>query len=474
MKYQLVKKINPVIFRGYDIRGVMGFELSDDVYYTLGRGLATFLKKGKTTLCPVGYDNRINGKKYARALCQGLNDGGIDTINLGYSLSQIIYYSAYAYKTKGGAMITASHNAANFNGVKMNIGYSQTMVTKEIQELRMIIETGKFSKGQGRNSRKDIFPAYKKDLIDRFKFKKRWRVVVDGCNSTAGMFYPDIFRAAGCEVFEQNTKLDGHFPLGVPDPTDNKVLTRLAKGVLRHKADIGLAFDADGDRMAVVEEKGGVLWMDTIVALCAKNVLKHYPGSLIVFNNYCSKQVSETILKNGGIPVMWLTGHSFIKAKVKEIKAAYGGELSGHQFFAKDFYPHDDGGYASLRLLQILEEENKPLSKLVAQLPHYIGSPEIKLGVADAIKIKFVKNKIYSGLKMLWPKAKYNLVDGVRMDTPTLMTTIRASQNGPYLGMKFEAKTSMQYQRLKMRLKALLISFPEISWDEGVNTEALD
>lgn len=474
MKYQIVKKINPVIFRGYDIRGVMGLELNEDVYYTLGRGFATFLKKREIVLCPVGYDNRLNGKKYAKAFRQGLNDGGVNTINIGYSLSQIIYYSGYAYKTKGGAMITASHNAANFNGVKMNIGYSQTMVTKEIQELRKLIETGKFSKGHGRNIDEDIFPSYKKDLITRFKFKKRWRVVVDGCNSTAGKFYPDIFRSVGCRVFEQNTILDGRFPLGVPDPTDNNVLRRLANGVLKHKADIGLAYDADGDRMAVVDEKGTVLWMDTIVALCAKNILKHYPGSPIVFNNYCSKQVSETILKNGGSPVMWLTGHSFIKAKVKEIKAPYGGELSGHQFFAKDYYPHDDGGYASLRLLQILEEENKPLSKLVAMLPHYIGSPEIKLGVADEVKVRFVRNKIYPGLKQIWPKAKYNLIDGVRMDTPTEMATIRASQNGPYLGMKFEAKTQKQYDAVKKQLKTFLLEFSEIDWKEGVNTEALD
>lgn len=473
-KFNIVKQINPDIFRGYDIRGLMGRDLNEDVYYTLGRGYATFLRKRNIKLCPVGYDNRLNGKIYAAAITKGLNDGGVDCVDIGYSLSQIIYFASYVLKTKGGVIVTASHNSRDFNGAKMGVNYSQTMVTEEIIELRKIIEKGVFSKGRGRTTKKNVFPQYKKQLVSRFNFKKKWKVVIDGCNSTSGLFYPEIFRSAGCQVIEQNTKPNGNFPLGVPDPTDNKVLTRLASGVVKHKADIGLAFDADGDRLAVVDEKGTVLWMDTIVALYAKNILKHNPGAPIVFNTYCSRRVSETIIGNGGKPIMWLVGHSFIKSKVKETKAPFGGELSGHLFFAKDYYSHDDGGYAGLRLLQILEEEKQPLSALVSKLPYYIGSPEIKFGVADNIKFQFVKTKVFKGFKKIWPKAQYTLVDGVRIDTPDTMVSIRASQNGPYLGMKFEAKTKSQYENVKNKLKKFLYSFPDIDWSEGVNIEALD
>jgi phosphomannomutase/phosphoglucomutase len=298
--------------------------------------------------------------------------------------------------------------------------------------------------------------------------------VVDGGNTTAGLFYPQLFREAGCEVFTQNTELDSNFPLGVPDPTDEKVLRRLSEGVKAHQAQLGLAYDADGDRMAVVDEKGQVIWMDTLVAIFAQDVLRHNPGAPIVVNTYCSRQALETITRSGGQPVMWLVGHSFIKEKIKETGAPFGGELSGHLFFAKDFYSHDDAAYASLRLLKILEEAEKPLSQLVAALPHYLGSPEIKLGVADAIKFDFVKNKIYADLKESWPDAQYSLADGVRLDTASTMVTIRASQNGPYLGMKFEAKTETEYQALKKGLSQILHAHPEINWQEGVNTEALD
>lgn len=472
--YKITTHLNPYIFRAYDLRGVMDQDLNGDVYYTLGRGTATLYQRRQINLCPVGYDNRYHSEEYAAAYRKGLNDGGVGTIDLGYSLAQIVYYSAYHFQTKGAAMVTASHNSREFNGLKINIDYSRTTITSELQELADIIKKEEFSVGKGKNREEDVYPAYKNEVLKRFHFKKRWSIVVDGCNSTAGLFYPDLYRSAGFKVLEKNTELDGNFPLGVPDPTDQRVLQRLVPEVLEKKADLGLAYDADGDRMAVVDETGQVLWMDTIVALFAQDVLKKNPHTPIVFNTYCSKQVVETITNNGGKPIMWLTGHSFIKEKVKEAHAPFGGELSGHLFFAKDFYSHDDGAYAGLRLIQILEEEGQPLSSLVSKLPHYIGSPEIKLGVADDIKFDFIKNKIYPEFKTAWPRAHFTLLDGVRVDTTDEMVAIRASQNGPYLGMKFEAKTQEQYENLKKRIKKILLKYKEIDWVNGVNTEALD
>lgn len=472
--YQIVKDINSKIFRGYDLRGVAGEDLSADIYYTLGRAYATFLTQRRIKEAAVGHDNRLTSVEYTKAFIQGLNEGGIDTIELGHSLSQITYFSAYHYKTKGSAMITASHNPKEFNGLKLGVGYSDTMVTEEIQDLREIAAKGEFSEGKGSNRQDDIFPAYKADILKHFDLKKKWKVVVDTCNTTSGLFYPELLRAAGCEVIEQNTELDGNFPMGVPDPTEVEVLDRLAEGVKAAKADIGFAYDTDGDRMAVVDGNGRVLWMDTIVAIFAKDVLDYLPKAPIVYNTLCSKQVTDAIVQAGGEPVMWMTGHSFIKAKVKEVRSPFGGELSGHIFFMDNFFGHDDGAYASLRLLQYLERKNQTLSEAVSELNFYVSSPEIKFGLADDIKFEFIDTKIREEFMKRWPDAEYVDIDGIRMDLPDIMAIIRASQNGPYITVKFEGKTQQQYDELKGILKEILSKYPEVDWSQGVNTHALD
>jgi phosphomannomutase/phosphoglucomutase len=474
--YNIVAKINPHIFRGYDIRGVADQDLSADVIYTLGRAYATYLSERRIQESTVGRDNRLSGEEYSQAFIAGLNDGGINTINLGLSLSQIVYFSAYHFKIKGGAMITASHNPKEYNGMKLGSGYSETMVTDDIQYIRQLCEEGRFSeaKVKGTNRDYDIFEDYKKDLLKHFDIKKPWKVVLDTCNTTSGKFYPDIFRGAGCEVVEQNTELDGNFPLGVPDPTEVEVLERLAEGVKKHGADIGFAYDTDGDRMAVVDENGRVLWMDTIVALFAKDVLDFMPGATIVYNTLCSRQVTEAIEESGGKPDIWMTGHSFIKARIKEVGAPFGGELSGHIFFMDNFFGHDDGAYASLRLLQYLERKNQKLSEAVDLLAHYVSSPEIKFGLADAIKFQFIDTKIREEFKQEWPQAKVIDIDGIRIDNPTTMAIVRASQNGPYITVKFEGKTQEEYEEMKGKLRTILKKYSEIDWSSGVNTHALD
>ncbi|MFZ5437439.1 MAG: phosphomannomutase/phosphoglucomutase [Patescibacteria group bacterium] len=472
--YSLVKKIDSTIFRGYDIRGVTGKQLNADVYYTLGRAYATFLSERRIFEATVGHDNRLTSEEFSAAFIKGLNDGGIDTIFIGLSLSQIVYFSSYQYKTKGSAMITASHNPKEFNGLKLGVGYSDTMITEEIQYMKQLVEEGRFVEGQGENRTADLFPIYRDEINKYFKLKKKWKIVVEGCNTASGKFYPEILRQAGCEIIEQNCNLDGNFPLGVPDPTEVEVLERLSAGVKKHQADIGFAYDTDGDRMAVVDEHGQVLWMDTIVALFAMDVLDFMPGAPIVYNTLCSRQVTEAIEKSGGEPVMWMTGHSFIKAKVKEARSPFGGELSGHIFFMDNFYGHDDGAYASLRLLQYLERKNMTLSEAVKQLTIYVSSPEIKFGLADKIKFEFIDTKIRAEFMKRWPKAKYIDIDGIRMDTEQEMAIVRASQNGPYITVKFEGKTQKQYDEMKIILKEILSKYKEIDWKSGVNTHALD
>ncbi len=472
--YSIVPQIAPHIFRGYDIRGVVDKDLNEDVYYTLGRAYATWLSRRRIKECTVGRDNRLTSEIYSKAFIQGLNDGGIDTYDLGLSLSQIVYFSTYEMKTKGSVMITASHNPREFNGLKLGTGYSETMVTEEIQALRELVEAGEFSEGQGKNTARDIYPSYKETILKNFNLQKHWKIVVDACNTGSGYFYPDLLRDAGCEVIEQNTELDGNFPLGAPDPTESEVLDRLAEGVKNAGADLGFAYDTDGDRMAVVDENGQVLWMDTIVSLFAQDVLDFLPGAPIVYNTLCSRQVTETIEQAGGEPVMWMTGHSFIKAKVKEVHSPFGGELSGHIFFMDNFFGHDDGAFASLRLLQFLERRSETLSQAVSKLSKYVSSPEIKFGLADDIKFKFIDTVIRDEFQKQWPSAKYIDIDGIRMDLPDRMAIIRASQNGPYITVKFEGKTQAVYDEMKAILKEMLGKHPEIDWKAGVNIHALD
>ena len=284
---------------------------------------------------------------------------------------------------------------------------------------------------------------------------------------------------AGCEVIEYNTKVDPSFPLGVADPTEITVLERVRKEVLEAKADVGLTFDADGDRIGIVDEKGGLIWNDVLVALFAEAVLQDHPGAKIMFNTFCSKAVPETITARGGTPFMWRTGHSFLKKKNQEVGAAFIGELSGHFFFSADFYNHDDGLFSAMRLLRYLSATGKPLSQLVSELPQYVSSPEIKLACADDKKVALVE-KLTPIVQKDFPEAEVidddRAGDGVRLETADSMFVVRYSQNGPYLGIKLESKTQEGYDKLQAYLADLLHRFPEVEWENKIaaNVEALD
>lgn len=463
------------IFRGYDLRGEVDKDLNEEIVELLGRGYATFLSMRRINESVIGMDNRLTSEKYKKAFVKGLLDCGINVVDFGLGLSQIMYFAQYHYKSKGGAFITASHNPKNFNGMKLAVGFSQTMVTEEIQDYRKIVKSGNYVKSEqkGQYQQEDAFPAYKKDILKRVSVNKKFKVVVDSCNGAAGAFLPTILREAGCQVVEQNIQLDGNFPNGTPDPTESAVQERLAKRVIKEKADIGFSYDADGDRLGVVDEKGNLIWNDTLVAIFAMDVLDFLPGSKIIFNTLCSKQTPEAIQAAGGKPIMWLTGHSFIKAKVAEERAPFGGELSGHFFFVDNFYGHDDSAISSLRILSYLARKNKTLSQIIAALPQYLSSPEIKLGCPDDIKFQLIDNQIAKELKKLYPQATYVDIDGIRFDTQTKMAIIRASQNGPYITIKYEAKTKPEYEELKKQIASILHRYPEIDFSSGVNTDAL-
>lgn len=473
-------KVNPSIFRGYDLRGIVGKDLSPELALHLGKAFGTYLKRHDITEAVVARDCRETGPEYSKNIIQGLSWAGIDVVDIGMQLVGTFYWSQHYLKRPGGVYVSASHNPPEFNGFKFANGYSETLVSESIQELRKMVETEDYEEGKvpGKVSQEDIRRAYFDDLLKKLPVTKKFKVVVDASCATAGIMAPDLLREAGCEVIEYNTKVDSSFPLGVADPTKAKIVKRVGEEVLESKADIGFTYDADGDRIGVVDEKGNVIWNDVLVALFASDVLHDHPKSKIMYNLMCSKVVEDTIVDQGGEPFMWRVGHSFLKKKNQEVKAAFIGELSGHFFFSADFYNHDDGLYSTLRLLKFLSSTDKTLSQVVAALPQYVSSPNIGIGCADDKKVELIA-KLAPVLKEEFPNAEViddeRAGDGLRLDLPDGMFVIRYSQNGPYVTVKFEAKTKERYEELRKYILKTLQSYPEVEWDSfiSVNTEAL-
>lgn len=470
------KQIPDHVFRGYDLRGVVGTELDVERVKKLGRAYATWLLERRVFDCVVGFDSRESSPEFRDAMVEALTESGITVYDIGITLSQICYFAQYYFRTRGMVMITASHNPKEYNGFKFATGFSSTMETEEVIAFRELVKSEKFKKlsKPGKHIKEDVFPVYMADLMKKVGEIKKFKVVVDSCAATTGLFLPKILREAGCEVIEQNTTPDPTFPVGVADPTEREVQERLAKRVVAEKADLGFSYDTDGDRIGIVDHEGNLIWNDVLVSIFAKDILDFLPGAKIIYNALCSKQVTEVIDQAGGKGIMWKVGHSFIKAKAREEAAAFGGELSGHFFFLDNFYGHDDGAIASLRLLAYLTRTSKTLKEVVSELPHYFSSPEIKVGCADAIKFKFVSEKVGGELKKLYPDAKYDEIDGVRIDTNEEMIIFRASQNGPYLTVKFEAKSEKMYDVLKKQVNEILHKFEEVDFKSGVNVDSLN
>ncbi|HBR71937.1 MAG TPA: phosphomannomutase [Candidatus Moranbacteria bacterium] len=471
-------KINPSMFRGYDLRGVVNQDLNPEIVEHIGKAYGTYMKRRGITKAIVSRDCRATSAEYSNALIQGFSWAGINIVDIGMNLVGTFYWAQYHLDIKGGAFVTASHNPPEYNGFKFAIDFSETLVSDGMQELRKMVQEEDYEQGiqPGKIEVMDIRDAYFNDIIKKLPITKRFKIVVDPSCSTAGAIVPQILKKIGCEVVEKNCVIDPTFPLGTPDPTETIVAERVGKEVLEEKADIGFSYDADGDRIGIVDEKGGIIWNDVLVAIFASDVLHKHPGAKIMYNTLCSKVVEDTIKEKGGEPFMWRTGHSFLKKKNQEIKAAFIGELSGHFFFSADFYNHDDGIYSTLRLLHYLSRTGKSLSEAVADLPRYISSPEIKIGCADNKKVQLIE-KMSSILKNDFPQAEVindeRAGDGFRLDMSDSMFVVRYSQNGPYLTIKFEAKTQQEYDELKKYLHKALHNYPEIDWGFGVNVEAL-
>ncbi len=479
-------KINRHIIRGYDIRGIVDEDLNPEIVKNIGASYGTYMQKKYPDLKKVviGYDSRLTSEEYHNLVADGIASTGLSVIDIGLTMVGTVYWAQYYFKTQAAVMVTASHNPAEYNGFKMAIDFSESMIGKELNDVVDLAEKpDEFIVAEkfGEIEKNDVRDVYFADIMERVKINRKFKVVVDASCTTPGVIVPDLLRRVGCEVIESNCELDGTFPLGVADPTELIVAERLRDKVLETGSDIGFSYDTDGDRIGIVDGKGTIIWNDVLVALLAIDILKEHPGEKIMYNTLCSKVVDDAIVANGGVPFMWRTGHGFLKKKNQEVKAPFIGELSGHFFFSADFYNHDDGCYVTLRLLSYLAKTNQTLNEAISSLTKYISSPEIKLACDDDKKVELM-DKVVLILTKDFPEAEIisdeRAGDGVRLELEDGMFVFRYSQNGPYTTVKFEAKAQDKYDYLKKYLNKLLHSFEEINWDKSVgvnvNVESLE
>ncbi len=463
-------KINPSVFREYDIRGRIDRddELTAPAAYAINRGFAVFLKRRGIADAVVACDARPYSKDIKEIAIKALRDSGISVIDIGVALVPIFYFSQYHLEKKGGVMITASHNPWGWTGFKHAYDYSTTFMPDDMAELQKIVEEEAFASGNGGYEiYSDIIAAYAKDVLARVSLKRRLRVLVDTGNGTAGPIVPVILRAAGCEVIEQYTEpsAERHHEA---NPSTMGMLNAMSGGVRKHGADIGLGFDDDGDRIGAVDEQGQIVWPDRMLALMARLILAQKPGGKIVFDVKCSEALVEDIKAHGGVPMMWKTGHSYIKAKSKEVDAALAGERSGHIFFREGYYGFDDATFAALKLLEYISGQSMPVSALVASLPHYITSPVWHAPCDDTKKYAVVE-RLVAEFKREYGDGNVIDINGGRVYLENGWGLVRASSNVPALVLVFEAKTKEGLKQIEKIFRAKLAQFPEVGseWMSG-------
>lgn len=435
--------INPAIFREYDIRGIAENDLTDDNVYTCGRGFGTYYRKQGQKTVVIGQDVRLSSPRIAHALTRGLNGSGCNVIDIGTVPTPVLYFALFHLNVGNGIMITASHNPKEFNGFKVSLNKT-TIFGQEIQNLMKITNAGKYVSGTGTVEARDVTTAYVDYITDHVRIKKGIKVCFDTGNGTCGPLVEKIMNKIGADYNILYKTPDGNFPNHLPDPTVIDHIKDLIQTVRDGEYQCGIGFDGDGDRIGVLDEHGNIIWGDVLLAIYAEEVLKKLPAAKIIFEVKCSKGLIERIDALGGKPIMYKTGHSLIKAKMKAEGSPLAGEMSGHIFFADRYYGYDDALYAGLRLLEILST-GEPLSKLAARVPSYFSTPEIRLETSDETKFEIVDK-----LRRDFRKS-YNVIDidGVRVDFPDGWGLIRPSNTQPVLVLRFEAKTEARLTEIK-------------------------
>ncbi len=449
--------INPLIFREYDIRGIADKDLTDEVVYNIGQGFGTYVQKFGVNETVVAGDVRLSTERIRKTLINGLLSTGCNVFDIGVIPTPVFYFSFFQYDKNSGIMITGSHNPSDFNGFKVGLNKT-TIHGEEIQNLHKIIESKKFKQGRGKLSQLNPILDYIKMIQDKVQIKSGLKVVLDPGNGTVGVLLEELINGLGVDPVFINLEPDGFFPAHLPDPTVPKYMKDLTGVVAEMHADIGIGYDGDGDRIGAIDEKGNIVYGDKLLAIFAREIIKKNPGAKIVFEVKCSQGIIEYIKSIGGSPLMWKTGHSLIKAKMKQEGALLAGEMSGHMFFADDYYGYDDAIFASVRLLKILSEAGKPLSELVNEIPYYFSTPEIRVDCPDEIKFKIVE-EIKNHFKT---KYKTIDIDGVRVIFSDGWGLVRASNTQPVLVLRFEAKSKDRLSEIQKLFFDQLSKFKEV------------
>jgi phosphomannomutase / phosphoglucomutase len=447
--------VDPSIFRAYDVRGVVGKTLTARVARLLGQSIGTLMREKGLNEIVVGRDGRLSGPELAGALSDGLREAGIEVIDVGAVPTPVVYYAAYRFNTGSGVAVTGSHNPPDYNGFKIVVG-GETLSEGAIQDLYQRIASGALEAGgRGGLRHVDVVPDYIERITSDVQAERRLKVVVDCGNGIPGAVAPQVLEGIGCEIVPLYCEVDGTFPNHHPDPSDPHNLEDLIHAVRQTGADLGVAFDGDGDRLGVVTREGEIIYPDRLLMLFARDVLSRQPGATIIYDVKCTGHLKGQVLEAGGSPLMWRTGHSLIKAKMRETQAELAGEMSGHFFFKERWYGFDDGIYAGARLLEILagDPDGRTPEQIFATCPKGVSTPELKIELAEGEHYRFIEK---FREKASFGDATLTTIDGLRADWPDGWGLVRASNTTPVLVLRFDADSAASLKRIQQAFREQL------------------
>ncbi len=443
--------MNPEIFRQYDIRGIAGKDMTETDVIELGQGIGTFLIGQGHHHVTVGRDCRTTSESYSRQLIQGLTSTGCNVVDIGLCSTPVSYFSIRHLQKEGGVMVTASHNPPQYNGFKISSG-TDSVYGEQIQQIRRLIENQAFAVGQGRLEYADIIPDYIDYIVRNIHVSRPLRIAVDAGNGTAGITALPIFEKLGCQVVPLYCEMDGTFPNHEADPTVAENMKDLIQLVRSQQLDLGFGFDGDGDRVGVIDNRGNMIFGDQLMVIFSREILARKKGATFISEVKCSKTMYDDIEAHGGKAVMWKTGHSLIKQKMKALKAELAGEMSGHIFFSDRYLGYDDAVYAACRLIEIIADTGKSVGELLADLPTTFTTPEIRVDCADDIKFSVVR-RVTDHFRA---RQKVIDIDGVRVLYPDGWGLVRASNTQPALVLRFEAMTQNRLEEIRMEVEGAL------------------
>jgi phosphomannomutase/phosphoglucomutase len=451
--------MNEAIFREYDIRGVAERDLTDDVARAVGRAVGSRLRReGARSLC-LGRDVRESSPRLHAAAVEGVSAAGVDAVDVGVVPTPALYYAILHARADGGIMVTGSHNPIEYNGFKICRGTSPIW-GEEIRAIGRQMRDADYTTGAGEARAQPVLDDYRDMIVERVPRGRRLRIVVDAGNGTGGVVGPAVLEALGHEVVRLYCEPDGRFPNHLPDPTVPKYMRDLAARVLEEKADLGVGFDGDADRIGLVDERGRLLFGDQILALYAQDLLARLPGSRILFDVKCSQALEEVVRAAGGVPVMWKTGHSLLKAKMREDAIPLAGEMSGHMFFGEGYLGFDDAIYGAARMAGILGAGGDSLATRVDRMPRYANSPEIRIGCPDEAKFRVVEEVV----RRFQREHEVITIDGARVIFSDGWGLLRASNTQPVLVLRFEARTPEGLAAVEAAFREALRGYPEVDW----------